>query len=237
MALTAGFVSKLALDLGHDMRAEVAMPQATATVAGFTPARLRQPGAGFRRWLLLRGVKRLHLPRPVPAVVGYIIGDHSVKSKSKLSHHFNGMLFGLFAYWCMVLTTVFITVPTQLFPDTNARLALVNVLPGIFVAIVASVIAGMHVRSKQATLDVLEYRPFVLVFVASIIAMPLLGVINNIVTNSVTVFTFFTPFITLLFGLISYVTLNTSKLSSLQKSAWSAVSLSVLFVAERITKL
>jgi len=173
----------------------------------------------------------------LPVVVGYIIGDHSAKSKSKLSHHFNGMLFGLFAYWCMVLTTVFITVPTQLFPDTNARLVLVNVLPGIFVAIVASVIAGMHVRSKQATLDVLEYRPFVLVFVASIIAMPLLGVINNIVTNSVTVFTFFTPFTALLFGLISYVTLNTSKLSSLQKSAWSAVSLSVLFVAVYVMNL
>lgn len=173
----------------------------------------------------------------LPVVVGYVIGDHSVKSKSKLSHHFNGMLFGLFAYWFMVLTAVFIAIPTQLFPDNNVRLVLVNLLPGIYVAIVASIIAVMHVRSKQAKLDVLEYKPFVFVFVASIIAMPLFSVINNIATNSVNMFTFFTPLMIVVIGLFAYLTVRKLKLSNLQKLGWSAVSLSVLFVTVFVMNL
>ena len=173
----------------------------------------------------------------LPVVVGYVIGDHSVKSKSKLGHHFNGMLFGLFAYWFMILTSAFIAIPSHLFPDNNVRLVLANLLPGICVAIVASVIAVIHVRSKQAKLDVLEYKPFVLVFIASIIAMPLLSVINNIATNSVNVFTFFTPLVTVVVGLIAYLTVRKLNLSNSQKFGWSAVSLSVLFVTVFVMNL
>ena len=173
----------------------------------------------------------------LPVVVGYIIGDHSIKSKSKLSHHFNGMLFGLLAYWFMVLTTVFITIPPQHFPDNNVRLVLVNLLPGFSVVIIAVIISLMHVRSRQAKLDVLEYKPFVLIFILSIIVMPLFSVINNIATNSVSLYTFLVPAITVLVGLIAYLSVRKLKLSNLQKLGWSAVSLSVLFVTVFVMNL
>lgn len=173
----------------------------------------------------------------LPVLVGYVIGDHSIKSKSKLSHHFNGVLFGLLAYWFMIIASAFVAIPSQLFFDTNVRMILANLIPGIGVAIIASIIAVMHARSRQAKLDVVEYKPFVLVLVVSIIAMPLLSVINNITTNSVNAFTFFTPSVIAIVGLIAYATLRKLKLSSIQKLAWSAVSLSVLFVTVFVMNL
>jgi hypothetical protein len=173
----------------------------------------------------------------LPVLVGYFIGDRSVKSKSKLSHHFNGVLFGLLAYWFMILTSAFVAIPSQLFFDNNVRLILANLIPSIGVAIIATIIAIMHARSRQAKLDVVEYKPFVLVFIVSIIAMPLLSVINNITTNSVNIFTFFTPSIVVIVGLVAYATLRKLKLSSIQKLAWSAVSLSVLFVTVFVMNL
>lgn len=166
----------------------------------------------------------------LPVVVGYCVGDHSIKSKSKLSHHFNGILFGLLAYWYMILTAAFTAIPSALYIDNNARLILANILPSVGVAIIASVIAVMHVRSKQSKLDVLEYIPFVLLLVLTIITLPLLSVINNFATQSVNLYTFFTPISIVLFALIAYSSIRGLKTSGLYKAAWVAVSLSVLFL-------
>lgn len=166
----------------------------------------------------------------LPVLVGYFIGDHSVKTKSKLSHHFNGILFGLLAYWWMTLAMVFASIPIHMLADNNMRLVLTNLVPSIFVAIVTCVIAVMHVRSKRAKYDVLEYQPFVGMLLVSVIAMPLFSVVNNFLTNSVSVYTFVTPLIVTVLGSITYVTLNKHRLSKLQKVAWSTVAVSVLFV-------
>lgn len=166
----------------------------------------------------------------LPVLVGYFVGDQSIKSKSKLSHHFNGILFGLLAYWWVTLMAAFASIPVHVLSDNNLRLVLTNLIPSIFVAIVTCVIAAMHVRSKQARYDVLEYKPFVVVLVASIVAMSLLPVINNVLTNSVNVYTFVTPMIIFVLGTAVYLTLRKRKLSQLQKVAWSAISISVLFL-------
>lgn len=167
----------------------------------------------------------------LPVLVGYGIGDRSIKSKSKLTHHFNGILFGLLAYWFMVLTTLFMTIPPYLFPDMNIYLVLVNILPGICVAIATFIIAFMHVRSKQAKHDVLEYKPFVFIFVISILVMSLASSIYTIATNTVNFSTFFAPLMIAVIGLIVYMTLRKLNMSKLQKIGWTAVSLSVLYVA------
>lgn len=166
----------------------------------------------------------------LPVLVGYFIGDTSVKSKSKLTHHFSGMLFGLLAYWWMTLITVFVSFPAYLVSDNNIRIMLMNFVPSIFVAIITTTLAVMHVRSKQARHDVLEYKPFVIVLAASVLAMPLSSVVNNFMTNSVNVYTFIVPSIIFAIGCVTYLTLKRCKLSKLQKVAWSSVAVSVLFL-------
>ena len=166
----------------------------------------------------------------LPVLIGYLIGDHAVKGKSRLSHHFNGVLFGLLAYW-LIMLSVFIPIPNELVRDFNTRTIVVNLVPSICIAIVTIVLAIAHVRSRQAKQDVLDYKPFSVLLIAAIGAIPLLSFINNIATNSVNIYTFVSPLAIIVLGVISYVTLLKARLSVYSRVVWAAVSLSVLFIA------
>lgn len=166
----------------------------------------------------------------LPVLVGYSIGDHSAKSKSKLSHHFNGMLFGLLAYGLMTLLAVSIFIPSDLFPDDNIRIIVMSLLPGAAVAIVSTILAVAHIRSRQTQRDILEYKPYVVLLIASIIVMPVWSLVSNILTNSDTLYSLISLVIVGVLGFISYVTLRKKRLSVYQKISWSAVSVSVSFV-------
>jgi len=168
----------------------------------------------------------------LPILLGYIIGDHSVKNKSKLSHHFAGMLFGILAYWLMTSIAVsIITIPSELFKDNyNARLILMNLLPGIVVAVITTVLSVAHVRSRHATRDILEYKPFYVLLIASIAMLPLWSLTQNVLSNSLDVYSFVGLILMLVSGTISYGTLRKAKLSTREKIVWSAVSISILFI-------
>lgn len=168
----------------------------------------------------------------LPVLLGYIIGDHSVKTKSKLSHHFTGMLFGLLSYWIMILLSVFIAIPSEFSQDNrNASLMIVNLLPSVGVAVIVSILAVAHVRSHHAKKEILRYRPFSALLVASIVMLPLWLLIQNVMINSVSIYSFVPLILVAVSGLVSYATLRKVKLNKYDKAVWSAVSVSVLFVA------
>ena len=168
----------------------------------------------------------------LPVLLGYIIGDHSLKTKSKLSHHFTGMLFGLLAYWIMIILSALITLPVEFSQDNrNASLIIMNILPSVGVAVIASLLAVAHVRSRHAKQDILEYRPFSALLMASIIGLSLWSLIQSVMTNSVGIYSFVALILVAAIGLVSYVALRKVKLNKYDKVAWSAVSISVLFVA------
>jgi len=171
----------------------------------------------------------------LPVFVGYMIGDHSVKSKSRLSHHFSGILFGLLAYWLMTLMSVLVLIPNELSMGYNARIILINLIPSIGVAFITTILAIAHVRSRQAKHDVLEYKPFSVVLISSIAVLPIWSLVNNIVTNSVNLYTFVSPTIIIGLGLVSYVSLRKTRLNKYGQLAWSAISISVAFVAIYVT--
>jgi len=171
----------------------------------------------------------------LPVFVGYMIGDHSVKSKSRLSHHFSGILFGLLAYWLMTLMSVLVLIPNELSMGYNARIILINLIPSIGVAFITTILAIAHVRSRQAKHDVLEYKPFSVVLISSIAVLPIWSLVNNIVTNSVNLYTFVSPAIIIGLGLVSYVSLRKTRLSKYGRLTWSVISISVAFVAIYVT--
>lgn len=165
----------------------------------------------------------------LPAIVGYLVGDRAVKSKSKLSHHFNGVLFGLMSYWLMSIVTVVINFE-YLTAAPSARMAILNLVPSIGVAIITSIIAIMHVRSRQAKHDLIEYKPFVITLLVAVVFMPVYSLINSAVTSGVDVYSLTTLGLLVLLGAISYLTLRKTKLSRMSKLAWSAISVTVLYV-------
>ena len=166
----------------------------------------------------------------LPVLLGYIIGSHAIKSKGALSHHFNGILFGLLGYWLMTVLAMLVIVPEGLFTDFRTRILLLNLLPGILVAILTTILAVAHVRSRQAKQDVLEYKPFSAILIASIVALPVWSLVNNIVTNTVGMYSFISLAIVIVLGAVSYASLRKTRLSSHRKVLWSAVSVSVIFV-------
>lgn len=168
----------------------------------------------------------------LPALLGYIIGDHSVKTKNKLSHHFTGVLFGLLAYWIMILLTVLIATPLEFSESNrNVNLLIVNLTPSIGVVVISAILATAHIRSRQANQDIIKYKPFSTLLIASVVILPLWSLIQNIITNSVSMYTFMPFIIVTVAGFISYVSLGKAKLNAYDKAIWSAVSVSVLFVA------
>lgn len=171
----------------------------------------------------------------LPTFLGYIIGDHSIKSKSKARHHFNGVLFGLLAFWVMLIFSMIVWIPSEYFSASpNTRVVLINLLPSIAVAIVMSILAIAHVRSRHAKHDILEYKPYSILLIGSIISLPVWSLVSNVLTEitlKVNVFTFAPLIIIAGLGVISYVTLRRTALGALHKATWSAVSVSVAFVA------
>lgn len=168
----------------------------------------------------------------LPSLLGYIIGDHSVKTKGKLNHHFAGVLFGLLAYWIMMLLTVFIATPLEFSESNrNVNLLIVNLAPSIGVAVIATTLAVAHTRSRQAKQDIIKYKPFSTLLIASVVVTPLWSLIQNIVTNSVSIYTFVPFIIVTVAGSISYLSFSKAKINTYDKVTWSAVSVSVLFVA------
>jgi hypothetical protein len=167
----------------------------------------------------------------LPVLVGYVIGDHSVKSKSALSHHFNGVLFGLLAYWVMTVFALFVPIHLLPFSDNNTRLIFMNLLPGIAVGIVAIALAIAHVRSAKASRDLLEYKPFVAVLISSILATPVVSLVNNVITNSVSGYSFVPLGVVVLIGLISYASIAKTRLTVITRVGWAAISVSVLSIA------
>ena len=168
----------------------------------------------------------------LPTLLGYIVGGHSIKSKTKISHHFNGMLFGLLAFWVMSIFAVIVSIPSEYFATSlTARVILVNLLPSIAVAIITSILAIAHARSRKAKHDILEYKPYSILLIGFIILLPVWSLINNIFTQSVSIYSFVPLIILVVLGLVSYATLRNSKLNISSKVRWSAVSISVAYVA------
>lgn len=167
----------------------------------------------------------------LPTILGYSIGDRAIKTKHRMSHHFNGMLFGLLAFWIMITPMSLSGDLLAEFP--NVRLIVQNLIPSIAVVIVTSLLAIAHARSRQAQYDLIEYKPFSITLIVAILSLPIASIrlyISSDVDTS-TVLPFVIP---LVLGLISYATLWRSNLTQLGKITWAAVSVSVGFVASYI---
>lgn len=167
----------------------------------------------------------------LPTIVAYTVGDKAVKSKSAMSHHFTGVLFGLLAFW-MTLSVGYIGWPLDsIVDDQNVSMLLWSLLPAIIIGGILSTLAVAHVRSKYAKKDLLTYKPFGILLLLSIVAWPLTALIQELVNESFQIGQFAVyPFL-MIPGIVSYLALRKSPLGNYEKVIWSAIAQSVFFVA------
>jgi hypothetical protein len=107
----------------------------------------------------------------LPALVSYLIGDKATHAKNKALHHYNGVLFGIAAYWVAILLSWIgfgsvAYVSAQAYP---IPLVVGNILPVIFTIIIMAIVAVNYAKKQNNKTSVLHYRPFQITLVASVL--------------------------------------------------------------------
>lgn len=170
-----------------------------------------------------------------PGIIGYIIGDKSVRTRGAERHHFNGVLFGFLSYWLSITLTSYIG--AAFFSEGSlpyyANALITNGVPIIIVAAVSTLIAVMHVKSTKASKDVIEYAPFQVV----LLGMPVLIVAASFITvlTSDTTDMFgavVLPVFLAFFGTISYYAFRKAQLGVATKLTWIAIAITVLWASQ-----
>lgn len=132
----------------------------------------------------------------LPALASYVLGDRATHNKNKALHHYNGVLFGVAAFW----------VATALSFVGWAPLASINELPVPFPSVLASAVpiilavavmafvAITYAKKKKNSSSVLEHRPYQIVLVGSILAFNLSIAMSGNYDSSVKLWEIIAPY-------------------------------------------
>jgi MFS family permease len=171
----------------------------------------------------------------LPVLLSYILGDRSTHVKNKASHHFNGVLFGVAAYWLSVLFTMFGPYSAPIVRENVSGVlgsTIVNGWPIIATTIIMAFVAVSYARGQKKKSSVLEHRPYQIVLLGGVVAnflyMPiseLFGSLENLPLISI-----YAGAIIIFFA-VSYVALSKSQPSRLMCTLLAVVAITMGFVA------
>lgn len=174
----------------------------------------------------------------LPPLVSYLIGDRATHSKSKLDHHFNGVLFGIASYW---LSTFFFFIASDVI--SNIRSAFSEPLATAIVSwpilptlIILTAVAFGYVKSKQKVVSVLEYKPYQLsLFVGVVATFAYILSHQSYGLDMMQVMSMLYVVVPVVLIGLAYLTLPTRLYSSLSaRLAGAVVAVSVGFIASSI---
>jgi hypothetical protein len=109
----------------------------------------------------------------LPALGSYILGDRATHIKNKALHHYNGILFGLAAYWvASALSWIgfnqFVNISES---PTPLTVVITNGVPIILTIAVMAFVAITYAKKQKNKSSVLEHRPYQIALIGSIIAL------------------------------------------------------------------
>lgn len=109
----------------------------------------------------------------LPALGSYILGDRATHIKNKALHHYNGVLFGLAAYWAAsALSWIgFNQFVNTSEPPTPLTIVIANGVPIILTIAAMAFVAITYAKKQKNKSSVLEHRPYQIALVGSIIAL------------------------------------------------------------------
>jgi hypothetical protein len=176
----------------------------------------------------------------LPTLLSYLLGDRATHSKSKLIHHFNGILFGIAAFWISLCINYFgadvITWLRSALPESWAVILHASWQIAIPV-IIMGIVAFTYARHQKKKSSVIEHRPYQIVLFGSFV-ISAISVLANAHDPSALYFTvFLTIGIPVVLTALSYGALLNLSISKLTRLTLSVVSMSFAFIAFYITSM
>ncbi len=111
----------------------------------------------------------------VPFLVAYVIGDKITRTKNKVTHHYNGVLFGVLAYWLSMFFS---------YASSSTVMAIRKAVPQVWlseiiiswpilatIAIITIIAVRYHARTQKAGESVINYKPYQVLLLASVVAL------------------------------------------------------------------
>jgi len=179
---------KTTIIFGYSLFALIVISFIVSTVIPFSHA-LTYPTA--RHFNIIVMVLVFAISAILPALISYLIGDRATHNKNKTLHHYNGVLFGVAAYWVTQLLT-WVGFSSVFFVSKLAfpiPLAVSNIIPVILAIIIMAVVAVTYTKKKN-TISVLQHRPYQIVLVASIVGQLVYPVLISSTTYTLGAITF-----------------------------------------------
>lgn len=169
----------------------------------------------------------------LPALVAYAVGSESTRPKNHQLHHYNGIMFGLLAYWINVLIGMvnadFMNFFYTILP-TPINTAVGFMVPVVITALAVGAIAYYYHRGKGKQVDLTEYRPFQLGLIG-LAVLYVIGVPFQQFTNG-----YWSSVAVIELGLllIAYVCLMKMRLSVPRKMTLAAVGTTLALITQYI---
>lgn len=103
-----------------------------------------------------------------PPLVGYLAGDGATRSRSKLIHHYNGVLFGVLGVWLWLVATMLTAYTQQWFPiSTEFEQLLLNLAPAVVAALITIGLGVHYARKTGHQTPLIDYTPYRSAIIAS----------------------------------------------------------------------
>lgn len=176
----------------------------------------------------------------LPTLLSYFIGDRVTHSKNKLVHHFDGVLFGIAAFWIALFIGYFstdvITWLRSIFPDTFVLIvnsAWQIAIPALIMAVTAY--AYTHQRKRKSS--ILEFRPYQMVLFGSITLFGISVLVGAFDSSALFINVILTIGMPLFLTALSYVALLKLPLPQSSRLTLSVLSMSFAFIASYITSM
>ncbi|MEO8691772.1 MAG: hypothetical protein ABI397_03240 [Candidatus Saccharimonas sp.] len=172
----------------------------------------------------------------LPTLVAYLIGYKATRAKDNTTRRFNGVAFGVLAYW--ISTLLFIINPAKMIIDARIMplsfaAIIVNMWAILVTVAILVVIAAFYVKTKHKKNTILSYQPYQAVlyafFIIVSILLPILSQLQEFSTGSLLDALAYTGGITAIVG-ISYYALRKSKVTMIQRltNSFFATSLGII---------
>lgn len=108
----------------------------------------------------------------LPPLISYLIGDRVTHSKSKLDHHFNGILFGFASYW---LSLSFFFIGSDVISNIRSAFSeplatALTTWPILATLVILAAVAVGYAKSKRKVVSIMEYKPYQATLFVSVVA-------------------------------------------------------------------
>jgi hypothetical protein len=169
----------------------------------------------------------------LPVLASYVIGDRATHKKNKVLHHYNGVLFGIAAFWVATAFSFVAWAPLASIGQLPVPFPtiLASAVPIIIAIAVMTVVAITYAKKKKYTLSVLEHRSYQVVLIGSVLALNFSLIIGGNYNVSVNLWDIVTPYTYLVvLMLVSYFVLAKYHTSRLARLTDATIAMSFSYI-------